>query len=441
MVYGGTAVLATGFFDPTSKLGLLGRILADARNSAKSTNLSLPAYATALSSSAPTQQTDPDAYQIITQALAAGQTKIHLPGGNYSVSQQVNINNTPNVEIFGDGQNATILRLNDNVYGGSNTNPLPAHVLSFFESDGFHVHDLQIDGNAAANPVQEGPFSPYAMNGINTYQCSNGTVNNCLIHDARYYGISIEVGSNCIVINNTVLNSNSNGIVVSSASTHGSGHQVINNLVNGASEVGISCWEANGALVQGNKVQNITLNNSPTGTNTHVGILAEGRSPCINCTFSNNTVSNISSPSTPPYQGVGMGAGSNGSSNIQFLNNKFQNVYQMMRLTGGVTGITVRGNICRSPTAISDPIVGISAGTCAPPPCVHYAPTGIDIEQNTIAAIPFGMTAFVVVINAGSGMFINNTIDMNGNPINKAITVSPPIKANWVTSPNTINPN
>src|SRR5208282_3140630 len=103
------------------------------------------------------QQTTVDAYQLITQALDAGQTKIHLPAGNYQVSQQVNINNIANVEIYGDGQNATILTLNDNVYGGSNTNPLPAHVLSFFESDGFHVHDLLIDGNAAGNPVMEGP--------------------------------------------------------------------------------------------------------------------------------------------------------------------------------------------------------------------------------------------------------------------------------------------
>src|SRR5208282_6377602 len=55
-----------------------------------------------------------DAYQIISKALAAGQTTIHLPAGNYSVSQRIVID-YPNVEIYGDGQHATILRLNDNV--------------------------------------------------------------------------------------------------------------------------------------------------------------------------------------------------------------------------------------------------------------------------------------------------------------------------------------
>src|SRR5208282_879092 len=114
------------------------------------------------------QQTTVDAYQMITQALASGQTKIHLPAGNYSVSQQVNINNIADVEIYGDGQNATILTLNDNVYGGSNTNPLPAHVLNFL-ADGFHVHDLQIDGNAAGNPFQGYPGTAYAMDGVHSW--------------------------------------------------------------------------------------------------------------------------------------------------------------------------------------------------------------------------------------------------------------------------------
>jgi len=430
LVFGGAAVLVTGFSDRSSKLGLLDKLLANARTSTASTNYSLSTFGT---NTFPSTVTDPDAYQIITQALASGKNIIHLPAGNYSVSQQININNVPNVEIYGDGQNATILTLNDNVYGGSNTNPQPAHVLSFFEADGFHVHDLQIDGNAAGNPVEENQYSAYAMNGINTFNCSNGKINNCLIHDARYYGISIELGSNCLVFGNTVLNSNANGIVVSNASSVGGGHQVLNNIIDGASEVGISTWEAVGALVHGNTVENVTLNVSPTGTNTHVGLLAEGTSPCFNVTFSNNTVSNISSPTTT-NKGLGMGAGPDGSSNIQFLNNTFQNIYQAMRLVGGVTGIVVTGNEVRFTTSISDPVIGVSENTGLIG-SHGKAPTGVDIEQNTLADLLFGMTSYIVVLKDGSGKFINNTIHTNGN---KAISVNPQIKANWVTTPNTI---
>src|SRR5208282_4660804 len=305
------------------------------------------------------QQTTVDAYQMITQALASGQTKIHLPAGNYSVSQQVNINNIADVEIYGDGQNATILTLNDNVYGGSNTNPKPATVLSFVEADGFHVHDLQIDGNAAGNPFQGNPATAIAMDGILAWNSSNGMINNCLIHDCRFMGVQIEVGSNCIVQSNTIVNSNANGISVGNAGNNGSGHQVLSNIVNGASDVGISVWEGVGALVRGNNVQNVTLNLSPYQQNTHVGLLAEGQSPCTDIAFSSNTVSNISSPSTK-YQGVGMGCGPDGSSNIQFLNNTFSNVWQMARLTGAVTGITVTGNKVNSSVSLLDPVLNVS---------------------------------------------------------------------------------
>ena len=372
-------------------------------------------------------QSTQDAYPIITQALAAGQTKIHLPAGNYSVSQQVNIIKIQNVEIFGDGQNATILRLNDNVYGGSNTNPKPAHVLNFSQADSFHVHDLQIDGNAAGNPFQGNPGTAYAMDGINSWDGSNGKVNNCLIHDCRFMGVQIQLGSNCVVQGNSIINSNANGISISNAGNHGSGHQVLNNVVNGASDVGISAWEAVGTLVQGNNVQNITLNLSPYLLNTHVGLFAEGQTPCTNITFSNNTVSNISSPTTK-YQGLGMSAGPDGSSNIQFLNNTFQNVWQAARFVGLVSGLEIVGNTVDGTVSLLFAPLNVSASSNG------NAPIMADIEGNVFNGLPSGMAAYIVSLLAGTGKFINNTIYANG--YKRTILVENP--ANWTTTPNTI---
>jgi len=371
-------------------------------------------------------QTNTDAYQIITQALAAGQTKIHLPAGNYSVSKEIDVR-VPNVEIFGDGQNATILRLNDNVYGGSNRNPKPAHVLNFLQADDFYVHDLQIDGNAAGNPFQGNPTTAYTMAGVHSWNSSNGTVINCLIHDCRTIGVQIEVGSNCVVQGNSIINSNANGISISNAGNHGSGHQVLNNVVNGASDVGISAWEAVGTLVQGNNVQNITLNLSPYLLNTHVGLFAEGQTPCANITFSNNTVSNISSPTTK-YQGLGMSAGPDGSSNIQFLNNTFQNVWQAARFVGLVSGLEIVGNTVDGTVSLLFAPLNVSASSNG------NAPIMADIEGNVFNGLPSGMAAYIVSLLAGTGKFINNTIYANG--YKRTILVENP--ANWTTTPNTI---
>src|SRR5208337_1148688 len=193
--------------------------------------------------SVPSQYTGNDAYQIITQALAAGQTKIYLPAGNYSVSQEIDVS-VPNVEIYGNEQNATILTLNNNVYGGSNNNPLPAHVLNFNTgADGFHLHDLQINGNATGNPFINATLD-YTMDGIHSFNCSNGIIENCIISDCRFMAVQIEHGFNCIVRNNILQNSDANGISINNSANpvipQGGNHQILNNLIDGASDVGIS---------------------------------------------------------------------------------------------------------------------------------------------------------------------------------------------------------
>jgi len=244
--------------------------------------------------------------------------------------------------------------------------------------------------------------------------------------------VQIELGSNCIVQNNTLLNSNANGISISnsvnnSAKGRGSGHQVLNNVVNGASDVGISVWEGIGTLVHGNTVENITMNVSPYMQNTHDGIIFEGAGPCTNVTFSNNTIRNILSPTTK-YQGTAIWGGPDGSSNIQYLNNTFQNVWQMARLVGSVTGITLTGNKVNGTVGLIEPVLFVTTDPDG------NSPSNVNIQKNVFTGTPSGMIAFIINLQAGAGEFINNTIYTNGN---KAIGVANP--TSWISSPNTIH--
>ena len=372
------------------------------------------------------QQSNPDAYQLVTQALAAGETKIHLPAGNYSCSQQINITQ-PNIEIYGDGSsgpNDTYIRLNDGT-GLSGSSAGDVSVFAFYGpgatannptsgGDNFNVHDLEIDGNSAKNFFQGNPGTPTVMDGVASWNCNEGMVQNCYIHDCRFMGVQINIGSNCTVQNNIVNNSGANGIAIGNAVNNsrrgrGSGHQVLNNSVNGASDVGISVWEGIETLVQGNTVQNITMGVSPYQQNTCDGLLFEGTNPCSDVTFSNNTVSNISNPNGALYKGLGIGGGPDGSSNIQFLNNTIENVYSAMRFVSDVTGLVVKGNSVNNTTGTDQPLVTVTTNKHG------NAPSGADFEQNTLAGMPSDMSTAVVTLLAGSGEFINNTIYANGN--------------------------
>jgi len=380
--------------------------------------------------SVPSQYTANDAYQIITQALATGQTKIHLPAGNYQISQQITII-IPNIEIYGDGQNATILTW---------TNPTPANAFSFSSTaTGFYLHDLQINGNAPSvgvtvdsdgNAYVAGvKAATYANHGVILNNVSNGKVENCTISNCRFYGVDIQLGSNCIIQNNIILNSGANGITIGNHNgvtgvATGSGHQILNNTVNGASDVGISCWEAIGTVIQGNTVENITLQVSPYNVNSHIGIDAEGSKPNSDITISNNVIQNI--VATTGDAGQAFWLHSDGSSNIQFTNNTIKNVDTFGILGSDVTGLEITGNTINGVTG-SHPVLTINAPT-------GTFPTGAIIEQNTFEGIPSGMTAPIINLRAGSGNFTGNTIYANGNSNVIAVDSS----ATWVTTPNTV---
>src|SRR5208337_2201480 len=202
----------------------------------KQTNLT---QATSQSTTTQSSNID-DAYQIITQALAIGDTKIHLSAGNYSVSNTIKITQ-PNVEIYGDGP-TTMLRLNDNVLHD---------MFSFVTANNFHVHDLQLDGNRMNQPYTP-PTPRYGgavnISGIDAWNSSNGLIENCYIHDCRSFGIAYSQCTSCQILGNTIQNCDANGVTVDNASG-GSGSIVRGNTIDGASDVGITGSDAVNFLV------------------------------------------------------------------------------------------------------------------------------------------------------------------------------------------------
>src|SRR5208282_6271635 len=249
----------------------------------------------------------------------------------------------------------------------------------------------------------------------------------CIISNCRFYGVDIQLGSNCIIRGNTILNSGANGITVGNhngltGAASGRNHQILNNTVNGASDVGISCFEAIGTLVQGNIIQNITLQVSPYNVNSHIGIDCEGSKPNSLITISNNKIQNIVALTGVPAQAFWLH--SDGSSTIHFTNNTIKNVDTFGTLTSSVTGLAITGNTINGVKGGSKSVLTITNPT-------GTAPIATTIEQNTFQGIPSGMTAPIIDLHAGSGNFTNNTIYANGNT--NVIVVNSSVESSWIT--------
>ena len=314
-----------------------------------------------------------DASQIIAQALANRQTKIHLPAGQYSVSAQILITK-PNVEIYGDNSSSTVLRLNDNVL---------LDMFSFKSANNFYVHDLQIDGNRQNQPYT--PPTPHYeepvnISGIDAWNSSNGLIENCFIHDCRTFGILYSKCTACQIRKNYIQNCDANGITVDNASG-GSGCTVNGNTIDGASDVGITGSDAVDYTVRNNVIKNIIMNSSPFEQNTNLGLCCEARAAgCKNCTYQDNIISNIL---------VGAYIG-----NVQGL--KFnENIINAITYThNNYTPYPV-------PFAIN----------------VDKTTSDVDIEDNIIENLPHKMQTPIVQLLSPSGIFKNNLIFANGGRI------------------------
>jgi len=241
-----------------------------------------------------------DAALVINQACKSN-SKVLIKAGTYNLgTTHVDIGNS-NVELYGEGPTATVLRL------APNTN---SNALHFYHVSNINVHDLQIDGNRMNQ--SQNPGSP-AINayGITASSVTGLTIANCYVHDCRDFGINVPDSSNVRILNNLVQNCDANGISVSNE-RGGSGAVIQGNTVDGASDVGISTWYANDCLAVNNTVRNITMSRSPWSEQSHIGMMVEHGSNKV--TYRNNSIENC-----------GSGLSASGGTNTTFDGNNIKN--------------------------------------------------------------------------------------------------------------------
>jgi hypothetical protein len=164
------------------------------------------------------------------------------------------------VELFGEGA-ATVLKAGSNLNGT---------IIGILNVDNWYIHGIQVDGNREYQ--SGGGVNPELM-GMNLYNTTNTLVQNCYVHDCKTYGIAA-TGRACRILNNYIVNSNANGIILYGCT----GSVVKGNVVNGASDVGldVSGGQPNPTvdiLCEGNVVTNVNLGVSPWNLNTGVGIM------------------------------------------------------------------------------------------------------------------------------------------------------------------------
>lgn len=268
-----------------------------------------------------------DATQVIQYAIGAAPNggSIMIKRGTYPLSSSLKSNGVNGIELCGEG-NLTVLRL---------ANSVNRPVISITSVNNWHVHDLQIDGNKTSQASNS--QSAY---GIQTWNCTNIVIENCYVHDCMTFGIGMSKGSNSSVLNNHVNNSGANGITIDNQEG-GGGITVQGNVVDGASDVGITAWVGSNLLIANNQVMNINHNDSPFGGNTHLGMMAEGTSTVgsTGVTYSGNIVTACAA------SGFSSCPGANAfNTNITLQGNQISNCGKCGAYFGRTTGSIAQNN-------------------------------------------------------------------------------------------------
>jgi len=224
--------------------------------------------------------------------LTSGGT-IFIKAGTYTFttapiifgSQEAAIGSTSinNIELYGEG-NATILSAGTNLNAG---------IIGVYGVKNWYIHDLQIDGNRANQNNKGNGNTPLV--GIDIFFGSNNVIEHCFVHDDKTYGIQAWDTGSLKILNNWIINNNANGILTSG----GSDILVQGNMVNGASDVGISMGgskdqTAYSLTCEDNTVENVNLGISPFGTLTGVGIYIGDMGAVTQATVIGNVVFDIS---------------------------------------------------------------------------------------------------------------------------------------------------
>ena len=185
------------------------------------------------------------------------------------------------------------------------------------------------------------------MNLAGPSSSNNDIVYHCYVHDSKTYGIGIGPGVNEQVLDNWVVNSWANGIILYA----GGNDLVQGNTVVGVSDVGISVSGGNSGegpisnvLVTQNFVENVNLHISPFGQNTGSGLYAGDNGQANNVVFSNNYVANgIYGIVSCPYSGS--------QSSITITGNTVNGFTSNGVVAYATSGLTITSNIFNEPAS------------------------------------------------------------------------------------------
>jgi hypothetical protein len=296
------------------------------------------------------------------------------------------------IELFGEGA-GTVLKAGANLNGT---------VIGVLNVDNWYIHDLQVDGN---RQTQNGDGINPELLGISLFNTTNTVVQNCYVHDCKTYGIGI-TGTACRILNNYVVNSNANGIIL-----FGCTESIVKgNVVNGASDVGLdlSGGQPNPTtdiLCEGNVVTNVNLGVSPWSLNSGIGIMVGDNGPANRVSVKGNIVISCGSFglfSGPPSETTNF--------DIEFDGNQIYNCH------GGISGgdttrFTIKGNMVDTTSGNDD----LGDGVNLPSSVVNGS-----VEGNTIYN-----TGYAGIFTGASGVKImGNTVIMTNSPSDNVYAIN-----------------
>lgn len=309
---------------------------------------------------------------------------INFGGGNYAAIGSTSVSS---IELYGEG-NSTILS------AGTNLNAI---VIGVSGPSGWYIHDLQVNGNRASQSASGGGVT-FGLDGI-WMQGNDETVQHCYVHDDKTFGIVVG-GNNEQILSNWVVNNNANGIEINP----GSNSLVQGNVVNGASDVGISLSGESGiaplthTTCIGNIVESINLGVTPFGGpgGFGAGILIGDNGVASQIIVSENQVY---------YATYGIATIGNGGNNVdvQIADNIVNSTTQYGIYGASTNTLSVEGNI------VSD-YSGYGMRFNAPM-------TNLKVSDNIVHAnVTAGYGAIQVTVPYAliQGNYVNDMIDVYG---------------------------
>ena len=366
-----------------------------------------------------------DAAGVICAAIAAlaNGGRVFIKAGTYTLSSlnvliggeagsaAIGSTAVSNVDLCGEGE-ATYLKAAANLNGT---------LVAAMNVSGWHIHDLQLDGNRAN---QNGSGTNPELMGIDILSATNCVIEKCHVHDCKTYGITVSSGTRCSVLDNYVLNCNANGIIL-----YG-GQSIVarGNQINGASDVGLDISGVSSTdpimdvVCEGNTIKNVNLGVCPWGLNTGAGVDIGDNGYAVRVAVIGNIVDT----------GVGWGiqsVPSGTNADILIEDNEVCN-FQGGIYVGSTTGLKANGNLIDTTTGTNNLGDGVFIYSNTPDASVQnntitgtgYTPiliqsTGAYVIGNTIILLSNAASStYAAQIQASGCNFSNNMIDLSNAP-------------------------